>query len=162
MTTNPECPRSRFWDLGFHKSRKDPGYIASRTWGTSGYHPHTRFAVTHLNRRSLHSGALSRKSSWETCSVNCCGLPPLLRKDGAPYTCFKYGSKTTNRGCPILRTALFRAKGGRPQMYAPPIFIPLGGPQAHEHSGRDDKVKSGCQPVFINPIFILLGGPQAP
>ena len=27
---------------------------------------------------------------------------------------------TTNRGCPILRTTLFRANGGRPQIYTPP------------------------------------------
>ena len=30
---------------------------------------------------------------------------------------------TTNRGCPILRAVVFRAKGGRPQIYTPPIFI---------------------------------------
>ncbi len=35
MTTNPGCPSSRLWDLGFHKSRKRPGLlVASRTWGT--------------------------------------------------------------------------------------------------------------------------------
>ncbi len=33
MTTNSGCPRSRLWDLGFHKSRKRPR-LASRTWST--------------------------------------------------------------------------------------------------------------------------------
>ena len=33
-------------------------------------------------------------------------------------------------------------------MYAPLIFIPLGGPQAHEHSGRDDKLEAIANQAF--------------
>ncbi len=35
-------------------------------------------------------------------------------------------------------------------MYMPLIFIPLGGPQAHQRSGRDDKV--GCCSSLSNKI----------
>ena len=38
-----------------------------------------------------------------------------------------------------------------------PIFIPLGGPQAHEHSGRDDKLGVTVNQALLNLIFISLG-----
>ncbi len=50
----------------------------------------------------------------------------------------------TNRGCPILRMALFRAKGGKPQIsplrYAPVEMTNLGFPIVLEESVPVDHV----------------------
>ena len=45
-----------------------------------------------------------------------------------------------------------------------PFFIALGGPKAHDSSGRDDKGESALPLSVVaeqDPFFIVLGGPKA-
>src|ERR1700728_1488549 len=42
-----------------------------------------------------------------------------------------------------------------------PFFITLGGPLAHDSSGRDDKGEGGSVVAEQDPFFIALGGPKA-
>ena len=48
------------------------------------------------------------------------------------------------------------------QTFLNPIFILLGGPRAHERSGRDDKVRCSCQPSLPQPDFHPLGWAAGP
>jgi hypothetical protein len=46
-----------------------------------------------------------------------------------------------------------------------PFFIALGGPKAHDSSGRDDIGERAALPAIVvaeqDPLFIALGGPNA-
>ncbi len=87
-----------------------------------------RSVVYVRNRRSLHSALLSLR----------CGKPQISPLRFAPVEMTKLG---------VIAD----------QTFLNPIFIPMGGLQAHEHSGRDDKVRCSCQPSLPQPDFHPLG-----